>query len=222
MPGIFENRDCMEAMAEMPDKAFELAIVDPPYGIGYSMRAAARSGKREGNGKARNTTYASYDWDKDRPMETYFANIMRVSANQVIFGGNYFSDMLPPSRCWLVWDKDNGETDFADFEMAWTSFKGSARFIKYQWNGMLQQSMKNREKRIHPTQKPAGLYREILRRFAKPGWRILDTHVGSGSSLIACEELGFQYAGYEINKEYFEKASARLKSAQMGLFSGAV
>ena len=118
------------------------------------------------------------------------------------------------SPCWIVWDKDNGENDFADCELAWTSYRTAVRRLRFRWNGMLQENMKNKEIRIHPTQKPVALYKWILQNYAKPGDIILDTHVGSASSLVACRETGHKYDGFEIDREYYNLASERLKAAE--------
>lgn len=138
-----------------------------------------------------------------------------MSRNQIIFGANHFISRIPfDSPCWVVWDKENGATDFADCELAWTSFKSAVRIFRFRWQGMLQGDMKHREARIHPNQKPVRLYEWLLREYAKPGDRILDTHAGSASSLIACHNLGFDFLGFEIDKVYFERARQRLESVQ--------
>jgi site-specific DNA-methyltransferase (adenine-specific) len=146
---------------------------------------------------------------------------MRVSKNQIIWGANHFIERIPyGSPCWIVWDKDNGKSDFADCELAWTSFKKAVRKIKYRWHGMLQENMKNKEVRIHPTQKPVKLYEWLLLNYAQPGDVILDTHLGSGSSRIAAHNLGFDFVGFEIDKEYFDAQEKRYKEAiaQIKLF----
>jgi site-specific DNA-methyltransferase (adenine-specific) len=216
---IAYNMDCMEAMREMPDKAFELAIVDPPYGIGASDYK--RGGTQYGNSKAKCKVYASKDWDKSAPSAEYFDELFRVSKNQIIWGANHFISKIPyDSSCWVVWDKVNGDNGYADCELAWTSFKSAVRQCTYQWHGMLQQNMKNKEKRIHPTQKPVALYEWLLTHYAKPGDKILDTHLGSGSSRIAAYNLGFDFVGYEIDKDYFVAQEERFKkhTAQIRLF----
>lgn len=134
-----------------------------------------------------------------------------MSKNQIIFGANHFISRIPfDSPCWIVWDKENGENDFADCELAWTSFRSSVRIFRFRWQGMIQGDMKNKEVRIHPTQKPVRLYSWILNKFAKSGDIILDTHVGSASSLIACHRAGFQYVGFEIDTHYYDLASNRI------------
>jgi site-specific DNA-methyltransferase (adenine-specific) len=212
----FYNMDCMEGMKQFPDKYFELAIVDPPYGIGES------GGKNHTRTKlAKAADYKPfYGNDLNPPKLEYFQELMRVSQNQIIWGANHFISLIPfDSSCWTVWDKDN-TGDFADCELAWTSFKTAVRIFKYRWNGMLQENMKQKEIRIHPTQKPIKLYKWLLTHYAHSGDKILDTHVGSASSLIACYELGFDYIGFELDEDYFKAATVRLEAvkAQMRLF----
>lgn len=201
----YYNMDCMQGMAEFPDNYFDLAIVDPPYGI---KQGGDRNHSR--GCFAVSKDYHSFN-DEKAPDERYFSELRRVSKNQIIFGANHFIDKIPiPSSCWIVWDKENGETDFADCELAWTSFNKAVRKFAFRWQGMLQGDMKNKELRIHPTQKPVVLYKWILNNYAKDGDLILDTHVGSASSLIACEELGFKYVGFEIDETYYKESVARL------------
>jgi site-specific DNA-methyltransferase (adenine-specific) len=208
-----KNTDCLEAMKQMDDNQFDLAIVDPPYGIGEDGGTNGTRGKL-----AKSKIYISKGWDKESPSVEYFNELIRVSKNQIVWGANHFISKIPfDSSCWIVWDKDNGETDFADCELAWTSFKTSVRKIKWKWQGMLQQNMKNKETRIHPTQKPVKLYEWILDKYAKEGDKILDTHLGSGSIAIACHNRGFDLTGFEIDKEYFDNASERLRIHQSQL-----
>lgn len=203
----FYNMDCMKGMKEFPDKYFELAIVDPPYGIGQS----GEKNKTRGKLAIAKDYKPFYGGDNAAPSSEYFKELFRVSENQIIFGANHFIEMIPyNSSCWIVWDKDNGLSDFADCELAWTSFKTSVRRFKYRWQGMLQENMKEKETRIHPTQKPVALYKWLLSKYAKTGDKILDTHVGSASSLIACYDLGFNYVGFEICEFYFTLAKKRL------------
>lgn len=143
----------------------------------------------------------------------------RVSKNQIIWGANHFIEHIPNanSSCWIVWDKDNGENDFADCELAYTSFKSAVRKFKFRWQGMLQENMKCKEERIHPTQKPVALYAWLLNNYAKEGWKILDTHLGSGSIAIACNELGYSLTGIELDPYYYEKAKERIRKHQLQL-----
>ena len=178
------NMDNMELMAQYPDNHFELAIVDPPYGI-------REDGHRENNRSklAVSKNYHKALWDQDRPSKSYFTELERVSKNQIIWGGNHLIDLIGKrSPSWLVWDKDNSG-NFADCELAYTSFEAAVRKFKWRWNGMLQDDMKNKEIRIHPTQKPVALYQWILKNYAKEGDKILDTHLGSGSIAFACHRM---------------------------------
>ena len=196
----------MEGMREYPDNHFQLAITDPPYGIGEDGRSNDSRGCF-----AKTTKFKHKEWDREKPSKKYFQELFRVSKNQIIWGGNYFIDNLRNTSCFIVWDKDNGKTDFADCELAWTSFKTAVRKFKYKYQGMLQENMKYKEKRIHPTQKPVALYKWLLKNYAQEGDLILDTHVGSASSLCACEDMGFQYVGFELDPDYYAAAKDRLK-----------
>ncbi len=205
----YYNMDRMEGMKEFPDKYFDLSIVDPPYGIGENGDKNYSRGKL-----AISKNYKAFAGnDKEAPNSCYFNELLRVSKNQIIFGANHFISKIPyDASCWIVWDKDNGGSDFADCELAWTSFNTAVRKFKFRWNGMLQENMKDKEFRIHPTQKPVKLYEWILANYAKQGDKILDTHVGSASSLIACHNLGFQYVGFELDKEYYDQSLKRLEA----------
>jgi site-specific DNA-methyltransferase (adenine-specific) len=203
------NMDCMEGMKQFPDKYFDLAIVDVPYGIN-----AAGNDTVGGNNLGKAKIYGAKDWDKEPPSDTYFQELQRVSKNQIVWGANHFISRIPyDSSCWIVWDKDNSG-NFADCELAWTSFKTSVRKYTFRWNGMLQGNMKDKEIRIHPCQKPVALYEWLLRNYAKEGDKILDTHVGSASSLIACHNMGFDYIGFEIDKDYWKAATERLEAVK--------
>ena len=196
----FYNMDCMEGMKEIPDKYFDLAIVDPPYGI--SITDSGRLGKYNKNNNR---------WDDAVPTDEYFKELFRVSKNQIIWGGNYF--VLPASRCYVIWDKKQPEgLSFAMSEFAWTSFDKSAKTF-------YRSPMQDKD-RFHPTQKPVALYHWLLNNYAKEGDKILDTHVGSASSLIACHDLGFEYLGFELDEDYYRQASERLEThkAQSSIF----
>lgn len=207
------NIDCMLGMKEYPDKYFDLAIVDVPYGIDVMKKAHLRGEKKYGKSLATSTKYDYCEWDKQPPPVEYFTELMRVSKNQIIWGANHFISRIPfDSSCWIVWDKDNGTNDFADCELAWTSFNSAVRRFKYRWHGMLQENMKEKEVRIHPTQKPVALYSWLLEKYAKHGDLILDTHVGSASSLVACYRCGFHFVGFEIDPEYYKAANERLNT----------
>ena len=202
------NCDCMEYMATVPDKYFDLAIVDPPYGIGVNVSM----GRRKGQEKSGYHKFAGGDIAP--PEKAYFIELQRISKNQIIWGANHFISKIPfDSSCWLVWDKDNGDSDYSDCELAWCSFSSPVRKFKYRWAGMLQENMKNKELRIHPTQKPVALYNWLLTNYAKKGQRILDTHLGSGSSAIAAHYFGVDFVGCELDKDYFEAAKARFDMA---------
>lgn len=215
----FYNMDCLEGMKEIPDKFFDLAIVDPPYG---GVTRGGYMENRMGGGVAKNRNdYHLSVFQCQPPDLTYFAELFRVSKNQVVWGGNYYSSFLPNSQCWIVWDKEKNEkSPFADVELAWTSFNLASRIFRYAWMGFIQGDMKNKEYKIHPTQKPVALYEWLLNRYAKDGDVILDTHVGSGSSLIACHKTRHKYIGFEIDETYYKLASERIKTetAQMSIF----
>ena len=205
----------MQGMKEFPDKYFDLAIVDTPYGIGEN---GDKNHTRCKLAKAKDYKAFSGN-DLKPPDKEYFDEIMRVSNNQLIWGANHFISKIPyDSSCWIVWDKDN-TGDFADCELAWTSFDSAVRKFKYRWNGMLQENMKNKEIRIHPTQKPVALYEWLLNRYAKPNDIILDTHVGSASSLIACYNTNHKFVGFELDEYYYKVSKQRLDAemAQMRL-----
>lgn len=197
----FYNMDCMEGMKQFPDKYFELAIVDPPYGGNDAIGVK--------NGKSHAANRKDYDsFDNVAPKQDYFDELKRVSKNQIVWGGNYFG--LKGGV--IVWNK-NG-TAFGDGEIAICSTHNSVRIFEYTWNGMLQENMKNKEYRIHSNQKPIPLYIWQLKNYAKQGYKILDTHVGSASSLIACYQMGFDYIGFEKDKIIFDKANERLENAK--------
>lgn len=216
----FYNMDCMDGMKEFPDKFFDLAIVDPPYGGGGSPDAEDTfhgalvgsfggafekyfgNDKRGHMGGGHTKKYNYGHWDIS-PDKEYFDELFRISKNQIIWGGNYFN--LPPTRCFIIWRKTNVPLDFSMSmaEYAWASFNDNAK--------VFDMSATNQPNRFHPTQKPIELYTWLLSNYAKAGDKILDTHVGSASSLIACERMGFQYVGFEIDKEYYRLAQKRLE-----------
>ena len=202
--------DCMIGMKTFPDKYFDLAIVDPPYGIGASAQDNRKRGKLGSH-------YKIKDWDNSIPPKKYFIELKRVSKNQIIWGGNYFG--LNGSPCWLVWNKKTvGNT--ADCELAWTSFITGVKRFDFLWEGFWQENMKQKETRIHPTQKPIQLYKWILHNYAKPDFKIIDTHVGSGSSIIAFLDYGCEWIGFEIDEDYHKAASERIEihKQQLKLF----
>ena len=199
----------MEAMGEFPDKYFELAVVYPPYGIGEDGRK--RDSRVIPSKKWRNPKPNGYhvaNWDDSRPNKAFFLEIIRVSKEQIIWGYNHFSDLLPKTTSVVVWDK-MVSGDFSDCELAWTSHKKAVRKFEWLWDGFKKQQP---ETRIHPTQKPVALYKWLLTNYAKPGDKILDTHLGSGSSRIAAWDMGFDFWGYELDKDYFEAMEKRFKA----------
>lgn len=200
------NIDCMKYMAAQPDNAFDLAIVDPPYGIGESGKTNKTRGKL-----AVAKDYKPFaGGDLEPPSVDYFKELQRVSKNQIVWGANHFMDrIVKGSPCWVVWDKENGDSDFADCELAWTSFRTAVRRFKFLWHGMLQGDMKNKEQRIHPTQKPVKLYEWLLANYAEEGDKILDTHLGSGSSAIAAHYGKFDFVGCELDEDYYKAAKER-------------
>jgi site-specific DNA-methyltransferase (adenine-specific) len=208
------NEDNMALMARYPDNYFDLAIVDPPYGIGED---GSKNHTRSKLAVSKN--YKSFTGqDKEPPSLEYFEELIRISKNQIIWGANHFISRIPfDSPCWIVWDKINGETDFADCELAYTSFKTAVRKFKWKWHGMIQHDMKNKENRIHPTQKPVALYKWLLMNYAKPNDKILDTHLGSGSIAIACYDLGFDLTACELDTDYFNGALKRLENHKLQL-----
>lgn len=206
------NMDCMEYMRGLPDNAFDLAIVDPPYGID-AANVLSGPRRKSGNGAAMKTAFDKKDWDLSVPDKEYFNELFRVSKNQIIWGANYMTQFIPASMGWIVWDKDNGTTNFSDCELAFSSFDRALRKYTYTWNGMLQGDMKNKENKIHPTQKPVKLYEWLLTNYAKQGHRILDTHLGSGSHAIACNNLGFELVACELDKDYFDASCKRIEQA---------
>ena len=205
------NMDCMEAMKEMPDNAFDLAIVDPPYGLDLANMNMG-IGKSPKASKAKNRKWKPKDWDSSTPNSEYFEELFRVSKNQFIWGGNYFD--LPPCKFYVLWDKQipNG-LSFADCEFCWSSFDKAPRIFRYS-------AYLDKKEKFHPTQKPVKLYEWLLTNYAKEGDKILDTHLGSGSIAIACHNLKFDLTGYELDTEYHEAATKRLKQhqAQQRLF----
>lgn len=220
----YYNMDCMGGMKEFPDNYFDIAVVDPPYFSGPEKRGFY--GRRISPIGVQRVYQKSAEWTI--PDKAYFDELFRVSKNQIVWGCNYFDYHFPPGR--IVWDKCNGNTDFSDCEIAFCSFHDSVRLFRYMWNGMFQGksieegdiqqgNKKKNEKRIHPTQKPVMLYRWLFGRYTERGMKLLDTHVGSASSLITAHDAGLQYVGFELDKHYYELSKKRLDeyTAQMSL-----
>ena len=208
VPSVVYNEDCVEALKRFSDNHFDLAIVDPPYGIGMAKGIEVGKWKRK--------IHTTKDWDDATPTAEYWEQLFRVSKNQIVWGGNYFIEHLKNTRCFIFWDKKNGTNFMSDGELAWTSFDSSVR--RYAYNHI--QDFNKGIDRIHPTQKPIDLYKFCLINYAKEGDLILDTHVGSGSSRLACSELKFSFTGFEIDKDYYEKQEKRFNDfeSQLRLF----
>lgn len=197
--------DCLEILPTL--EKVDAVITDPPYGIGEA------AGKNASRGKlAKVTVFDNDDWDNAPASTEQLAAAISISIEQVIFGGNYFD--LPPSSCWLIWDKVNGKSDFADCELAWTNINGAARLKRYQWAGMLQENMKNKEIRVHPTQKPVPVMEWAITNCKKDPQTILDPFMGSGTTGVACMNLGRKFIGIEIEPKYFDIACERIEQAQ--------
>ena len=194
--GTFYLGDCMDLMKDTPDDFYELAIVDPPYGINAGKMTM---------GSGKHNFSKNKVWDEQPPNEDYFNELFRVSKNQIIWGGNYFSKFLTPTRHWVVWDKLNPNLSFAEGELAWIRNGKNLRIYKY-YSARVEIGGK-----IHPTQKPVALYKWLLKNYAKEGDKILDTHLGSGSIAIACHYMGFELTGIEIDEEYYNQAINRIK-----------
>lgn len=211
---IVFNEDCMLGMKRYPDKYFDLAIVDPPYFEGPNR--SGYYGKGYSSLGVKRAKYYSEIKHWAVPTKEYFDELKRVSKNQIVWGANHFSGVFnSSSACWIVWDKDNGASSFADAELAYTSFSTAVRIYKYMWNGMHQGSyggdVSKNEKRIHPTQKPVQLYKWLLNNYGTVGDKILDTHLGSGSSRIAAHSLGFDFTAFELDKDCYQAQEKRFK-----------
>jgi site-specific DNA-methyltransferase (adenine-specific) len=208
----------MELMARYPDNYFDLAIVDPPYGIGESNKQRKNTPSKKWKSAKNDIQYIKKEWDSSIPNQEYFNELKRVSKNQIVWGGNYMTQYLEPKMGWIFWDKKTGDSDFSDGELAWTSFDKALRKFDWLWSGFKKQQP---EERLHPTQKPVALYKWLLEKYAKQGDKILDTHLGSGSIAIACHDYGFELTACELDKEYFDKAMQRINNhtAQTKLFA---
>jgi site-specific DNA-methyltransferase (adenine-specific) len=216
MNSIVYNEDCLSGMKRFPDKYFDLAVVDPPYGI--NIAASGSIGRDK---------FTPKNWDEKIPDNEYFIELQRVSKNQIVWGGNYFP-YLWNNGCkgFICWNKLNHHDNRADVELAWTSFNKLAKYFEYMWDGNRYGTKGNIQGvgkptiRIHPTQKPVALYDWIFHNYAKPEDKILDTHLGSGSSRIAAFKNGLDFTGFELDKEYFEAAEKRFKvfKSQLTLF----
>tara|TARA_R100001440_G_scaffold44153_1_gene63906 strand:- start:176 stop:826 length:651 start_codon:yes stop_codon:yes gene_type:complete len=204
------NEDNMKLMARYEDNYFDLAITDPPYGIGEDGSKGVRTSPKRPNSYKRKPKYKAKGWDKKPPNKEYFLELLRVSKNVIIFGANHFIEKIPNanSSCWIVWDKKNEGTDFADCELAWSNMKTTVR--KYRIHKF--DATRGGKDCIHPTQKPVKLYEWLLIKYAKEGDKILDTHLGSGSIAIACHNLGYDLTACELDKEYYNAAMKRINN----------
>ncbi len=203
--------DCLDVMRDWPDGCVDLVLTDPPYGIYGNAKSIG------GSNLAQVKEYPPIEWDFEPFSLVQFSACQWVSDNQIVFGFNHFSDIFPPTPCVIVWDKDNGNNNFADCELAWTSFKSAVRIIKWKWQGMLQENMGNKEDRVHPTQKPVGVMKWILERYSNPDDLILDPFCGSGSTCVAAKMLGRRFIGIDISPEYCEIARQRLRAVETGV-----
>jgi len=217
--------DCLEVMKTFDDNQFDLVLTDPPYGIKEARNDNASRGRARGglnnNAMGYSKDYPIEAWDDSPPSQAYFDEMLRIGQEQIIFGANHFSDKLPRSSCWIVWDKDNGNNDFADCELAWASYKKAVRKFVWRWHGLFQEDMKNKEERFHRNQKPSGLFAQILERYTNEGDTVLDPFLGSGTTAVACERMGRNCVGIEISEEYCNIARKRVQEEKdkMGLFS---
>ena len=211
----FYNSDNMVIMKQYPDKYFDLAIVDPPYGIG-----AGNKNFISGTRVRQSNFHRTNDWDTEIPKKEYWDELFRISKNQIVWGGNYMTDFLRPSRCWIFWDKGTGDNSYADGELAWTSFDKTVRkYFKF-WSGGNAKE-KGQSDRVHPTQKPVSLYDWIISNYAESGFKIIDTHLGSGSIALAIDKankldnMNLEFVGIELDSEYFNAALNRFKLSHL-------
>lgn len=203
--------DCLELMKDIPPELYEriVVITDPPYGIG-----AYSTGTMGGGVLAKQSTYEKTDWDSIPMTDEQRDQIFKISKDQIIFGGNYFN--LPPSPCWIVWNKKNGDNNFADCELAWTSFKTAVRLFEWKWQGMLQEKMgKEKEYRSHPTQKPLALMKWVIDKYTDQDAIIVDPFCGSGTTLVGAKQLGREYIGFDIGENWCEIARKRLAQGEL-------
>ena len=212
--------DCLEVMKDWPDNCVDLVLTDPPYGLNMDKLAHKKSGKQYGRAAAANTYYLNTNWDTKIPNKTLFDELSRIGKNQIIWGGQYYSHILPVSRGWLLWDKRcsaNISNCYGDGEMAWTSFNKPLRIFRYLWNGMLQENMATKEQRYHPTQKPIALGIWSLNQLSKLNDLILDCFCGAGGFCIAAKMLGRRFIGIDISEKYCEIARQRLEVVDTGV-----
>ena len=198
--------DCMDILPTLPK--VDAVITDPPYGIGADKNL--RANKQHGNAAAPSKDYGTSNWDSEAPSKDVLTAVVSAARLSILWGGNYFS--LPPSQCWLVWDKENGNNGYADCELAWTNMDKAVRRLKWRWAGMLQQDMQNKEERVHPTQKPIAVMLWCLEQAGNPQ-TVLDPFMGSGTTGVACAQMGRNFIGIEREPKYFEIACKRIEQA---------
>jgi site-specific DNA-methyltransferase (adenine-specific) len=207
------NADCLDILKQLPDKSIDLVLTDPPYGIGASSNI--RKGTQYGKSRCvSGLNYEVKNWDNSIPSKEVFDEMIRVSVNQIFWGGNYFIENLTNTSSMLVWDKNNGNNDYADCELAWTSFKSAVRKFKYTWHGMLQENMKHKEKRVHPTQKPLALFEWCLQNYSNENDLVLDCFSGSGTTAVACHNLKRRFICVEKDVDYYKASCERLERVQ--------
>jgi site-specific DNA-methyltransferase (adenine-specific) len=217
--GIIHNINCEDFMRNIPDKYFDLILTSPPYGLKIIKNGSIGINNNTKKAKVGDYSFTNNDWDKHKPNKVIFHEIFRISKNQIIFGANHFIESMPKnSSCWLVWDKNNETSSFADCELAWTSFKTAVRKYTFRWNGMLQNDMRFKEPRYHPAQNPVTLYKDILRDYIKDGKTIFDPFMGSGTTAIASKALGLDWCGCELQPEYVKICNERLALIQPDMF----
>jgi len=210
---MITNEDNMELMARYEDNYFDLAIVDPPYGINFDGNTTVKGKSGKAKTFSNKQHHTKKGWDNERPLPEYFEELKRVSKNQIIWGGNYFADLLPAKKGWIYWDKkitNANNTNYSDGELAYTSFDCILRKYTYDWIGFGYLNNPQKQKKIHPTEKPIQLYEWLLMNYAKENDKILDTHLGSGSIAIACHNLGYDLTACELDKEYYDAAIKRI------------
>jgi site-specific DNA-methyltransferase (adenine-specific) len=214
------NENNMQLMARYPDNYFDLAIVDPPYGINFDGNTTVKGKAGKASTFSNKQHHEKKEWDSERPSLEYFQELQRVSKNQIIWGGNYFADLLPAKKGWVYWDKkitNANNTNYSDGELAWSSFDSVLRKFTYDWIGFGYLNNPQREKKIHPTQKPVQLYSWLFQNYAKEGYKILDTHIGSGSIAIAVDnankidKMNLTLVGCELDKDYYNATMKRIK-----------
>lgn len=199
--------DCLNILKALPDKSIDLILTDPPYGINIASNKTIG-----GKGVCKNTIFETKEWDKQTPSKQYFDEILRTGKNIIIFGGNYFSDKLPQSNCWFIWDKrceDKHQNNFADAELCWTNLK-TTRIYRFLYKGMIQEDMSKKEKKVHPTQKPLELISKMVNDNSKANDLVLDCFMGSGTTGVASLKLGRRFIGVELDKKYFDIVRERI------------